>query len=76
MVQQSLIYVRVLQELPKCGAKISQMASQVHRFQQTHAPLNLQAFRFGEFARTGVIEQYNIRAELFGQNYGAELPNP
>jgi hypothetical protein len=52
------------------------MASQVQRFQQTHAPMNLQAFRLGEFAGIVVIERYNIRAHLFGQNYGAELPNP
>jgi hypothetical protein len=35
------------QELPKCGAKVGQVASQVNRFEETHATANMKAFRHG-----------------------------
>ena len=60
-------------EQPKGGAKITQVASQVKRFEETHAAANMEAFRPGEFTRIVIIEQHCICMDFLRQENCAEL---
>ena len=51
------------------------MASQVKRFEQTHAAANLEAFRPCQFAGIVIIEQQGIRLDFFPQENCAEFSN-
>ena len=52
------------------------MASQVNRFEQTHAAANLEAFRPCQFAGMVIIQQQGIRLDFLPQENGAEFTNP
>jgi len=74
-IQQPLVNIAVRQELPKSGAKISYVSSQIKSFKKTHAAANLQTLSPGEFARIEIIEQHCMRTEFLRQENCAELSN-
>jgi hypothetical protein len=50
-------------------------ASQVKRFEETHATANLEAFRPCQFAGVVIIEQQGIRLDFFAKKNCAEFSN-
>ena len=61
------------QKVPKGGAKVGQVASQVKRFEETHTATNREAFRPCQFASIVIIEQQGIRPDFFPKENCAEF---